>query len=140
MLELYERIRKRRKELGMTQAELAQKLGYRSRSSIQKIEKGENDIPQSKIVAFAEALNTTPENLMGWNSPKTNTKTASDEHIELVDGYDSLPDEGKILVMGMIRQLKSSKKSSRQSSLKNSSVKITNNLKNTNGNNYVNNF
>ena len=49
MLELFKRIKSRREELGLTQDELARKLGYKSRSSIQKIEKGENDIPQSKI-------------------------------------------------------------------------------------------
>ena len=66
MLELYKRIKSRREELHMSQDELAKKLGYKSRSSIQKIEKGENDIPQSKIKAFANALITTPEYLMGW--------------------------------------------------------------------------
>lgn len=67
MSELYRRIRARREELGMSQEELANKLGYKSRSSINKIEKGENDIPQSKIVSFAKALRTTPEFLMGWD-------------------------------------------------------------------------
>ncbi len=67
MSELYRRIRARREELGMSQEELANKLGYKSRSSINKIEKGENDIPQSKIVSFAKALQTTPEFLMGWD-------------------------------------------------------------------------
>lgn len=66
MLEIYKRIRSRREELGISQEELAKRLGYKSRSSINKIEKGENDIPQSKIVAFARALQTTPEHLMGW--------------------------------------------------------------------------
>lgn len=68
MLQLYKRIKARREELNMSQDELAQKLGYKSRSSINKIEKGENDIPQSKIVAFAQALETTPEELMGWSA------------------------------------------------------------------------
>ena len=66
MLEIYKRIRTRREELGISQEELAKRIGYKSRSSINKIEKGENDIPQSKIVAFAKALQTTPERLMGW--------------------------------------------------------------------------
>ena len=66
MLEIYKRIRARREELGISQEELAKRMGYKSRSSINKIEKGENDIPQSKIVAFAQALRTTPEALMGW--------------------------------------------------------------------------
>ena len=49
---LYDRIRQRRIELNLSQDELATKLGYRSRSTIAKIESGANDIPQSKIVAF----------------------------------------------------------------------------------------
>lgn len=66
-MEFGKRIKKRREELGMSQESLAQKLGYKSRSSINKIELGLNDISQSKIVAFAKALHTTPEYLMGWS-------------------------------------------------------------------------
>ena len=51
-------IRKRREELGMTQEELAKKLNYKSKSTINKIEAGINDITQSKVVAFADALET----------------------------------------------------------------------------------
>ena len=64
-MDLYENIKKRRIELGMTQEDLAKKIGYRSTSTIAKIERGVNDIPQSKIKAFAEALNVTPGELMG---------------------------------------------------------------------------
>ena len=67
-MELYKNIRSRRIALKMTQQELAQKLGYKSTSTIAKIESGENDIPQAKIAAFAEALNTTPAALMGINN------------------------------------------------------------------------
>lgn len=66
-MEFGKRIKKRREELGLSQDALAQKLGYKSRSSINKIELGLNDISQSKIVAFAKALHTTPEYLMGWS-------------------------------------------------------------------------
>ena len=66
MSNIYENIRTRREQLGMSQEDLARKMGYKSRSSINKIESGENDIPQSKIEAFAKALNTTPAYLMGW--------------------------------------------------------------------------
>ena len=67
-MELYKNIRSRRITLKMTQQELAQKLGYKSTSTIAKIESGENDIPQAKLAAFAEALNTTPAALMGLNN------------------------------------------------------------------------
>ena len=62
-------LRSLRQNRGLTQEELAKRMGYKSRSSINKIEKGENDIPQSKIIAFAQALGTTPEALMGWDTP-----------------------------------------------------------------------
>lgn len=65
-MDLYKRIRTKRLELKMSQDELAKKTGYTSRSSINKIESGQVDLPQSKIIAFAKALNTTPAYLMGW--------------------------------------------------------------------------
>lgn len=66
MSKLGERIKKQRLAVHLTQEELANKLGYKSKSSINKIENGENDLPQSKISSFADALNTTPAYLMGW--------------------------------------------------------------------------
>ena len=69
-MSLYDRIRIRREALGMSQEELAFKLGYKSRSSINKIELGKADISQSKIKAFADALDTTVAYLMGWDVPE----------------------------------------------------------------------
>ena len=65
MLQLYENIRKRREELGLTQTELAHLVGYKSKSAIARIENGGIDIPASKILALANALNTTPWDLIG---------------------------------------------------------------------------
>lgn len=62
-----ERIKQRRDELKMSQEELATKLGYKSRSSINKIELGQQNLTQSKIAAIAKALETTPSYIMGWN-------------------------------------------------------------------------
>lgn len=61
-----ERIRDRRIALDMTQEELAVKMGYKSKTSINKIEMGINDIPLSKVSEFASALLTTPAYLMEW--------------------------------------------------------------------------
>lgn len=65
-MELYDRIRQLRISRGMSQEELAKRLGYKSRASINKIELGKCDIAQSKIVAFAKVLGTSPAYLMGW--------------------------------------------------------------------------
>lgn len=66
MTTIGERIKKRREELNMTQAELARILGYKSRTSVYKMELGERGLPQKKIKQIAEALHTTPEYIMGW--------------------------------------------------------------------------
>ena len=65
MLELYRNIKRIREERGMSQDELARLVGFKSRSSISKIEMGVNDITQSKLVAIANALRVTPSELMG---------------------------------------------------------------------------
>lgn len=61
-----ERIKSRRLELKMTQEGLANKLGYKSKTSINKIELGVQYPPQKKIAEFARALETDPAVLMGW--------------------------------------------------------------------------
>ena len=60
-----QRIKERREALGISQADLAYKCGYTSRTSIAKIESGTVDLPQSKIVALADALYVSPAYLMG---------------------------------------------------------------------------
>ncbi len=87
------RIKSRRQELGMTQQELATKLGYKSRSTINKVEEGINDLTQTAVVKYAKVLNTTPAYLMGW------------EEEESVQLYRALSFENKEAVDAMIRRL-----------------------------------
>lgn len=70
--EMGERIRDQRIKLGISQIELAKKIGYSNRSSLIKLEKGEIDPSQSKMISLAKALNTTPGYLMGWDDEKKN--------------------------------------------------------------------
>lgn len=60
-------IKKRRFELRMSQKELADAMGYKTRSTIAKIEAGENDVSQKKLQRFAEVLDTTAEALITGN-------------------------------------------------------------------------
>ena len=91
-----EKIRQRRIELNMSQEELAKKAGYKSRSSINKIELGINDVTQSKVVAFAKALQTTTAYLMGWEDPNFDSPTITDDTTifpvigEIAAGYDKI--------------------------------------------------
>ncbi len=61
-------IKARRIELGMSQTELAKKVGYTadsSKSTIAKIEQGLRDVSRSKIPLFAEALHLSIAELLG---------------------------------------------------------------------------
>ena len=61
---LGENIKRARKKAQISQDELAKRLGYKSRSTIAKIESGENDLTQKKVAAFAKALNVSIDFLM----------------------------------------------------------------------------
>ena len=88
-----ERVKARREQLGLSQDELAKKLGYKSRSSINKIESDSRNLTQSKIKAIADALDTTPSYIMGW-----------DEEIDIFSfpNIEPLPSTTKIPLIGTI--------------------------------------
>jgi transcriptional regulator with XRE-family HTH domain len=73
MMTIGERIKERRIELGLSQDELAKRVGYKSRSSINKIETSRS-LPASKITLMARALDTTESSLMGWDEPRLDAK------------------------------------------------------------------
>ena len=60
------RIKTRRTELGYTQEDLAKKMGYKNRSTVNKIEKSDN-LPLRKVGELAKILQVTPSYLMGWD-------------------------------------------------------------------------
>ena len=92
MLNLYKNIKNRRNALHLTQTDLANKLGYADKSMIAKIEKGQIDLPQSKIFAFAKALDTTPSELMGLDGISINTLTLTNpKEIQLIENYRTSP-------------------------------------------------
>ena len=61
-------IKKRRVQLCLSQTELANKLGFKSKASISRIELGVQSLPQNKILEMAKALDVSPEYLMGWRN------------------------------------------------------------------------
>ena len=83
------KILERRTALNMSQDELAQKVGYKDRSSIAKIESGERDIRQKKLIEFAKALDTTPQWLMGYEE-KTNISAVYKKNIRMVPVFESV--------------------------------------------------
>ena len=61
-----QRIKQVREALGMTQAELARRMGYSARSTINRIENGSQAFPMKKLDKFAEVLDITPAFLAGF--------------------------------------------------------------------------
>ena len=70
MNELGKKIKQRREELGLSQDELARMLGYKHKSSINKIELGAADVPRAKVPAFAKALGMTAIEVSGWTEER----------------------------------------------------------------------
>lgn len=96
MLVLYTNIRERRKELKMTQTQLAELVGYTDKTMISKIESGSVDLGQTKIMAIAKALRTTPKELMGWTDPLEASTALRPDETELLTSYNKLNDAGKV--------------------------------------------
>lgn len=59
------RIKSLREEKKISQSTLAELVGYKDKTAIAKVEAGKVDLPQSKISAFAKALNSTTSFLFG---------------------------------------------------------------------------
>lgn len=68
------RIRNRRISLGISQEELASRMGLKSKSTICKIERGEDNLTADSVKKYAKALNVTPEWLYG-NEDANGNKT-----------------------------------------------------------------
>lgn len=105
-----------RKRLGWTQEELAHKVGYKSKSTINKIEMGSRDLPQRKIKLFADALGVTPAYLMGWgdgdlqegNDKKekpSDVEGLSENHIKLIEFAKSVPEDKAEMILRVMRSI-----------------------------------
>lgn len=80
-----QRIKEKRIELGLSQDELAKKCGYKSRSSINKIELA-RDLPLRKIEVMAKALGVSPGYLMGWVID-TKPTDSEERHLKRTTAY-----------------------------------------------------
>ena len=110
-LSIGERIKRRRESLGLTQDDVARLVGYKSRSSINKLELS-RDIPSNKIEKLASALATTPGYLMGWtDNPSVstseyvastgNTRFSSDNVV--LDIGDSESEDPKVSIFNLTK-------------------------------------
>lgn len=78
MANIGQRIKSRRKELNISADELAKRLG-KDRSTIYRYEKGDiENLPLDILEPIADALETTPAYLMGWEKVQKNNDILSD--------------------------------------------------------------
>lgn len=97
-----DRIKRKREELGISQDELAKRLGYKSRSSINKIELGLQNLNQSKIKAIADALQTTPAFIMGWETEEAPPQSGS-EISKISEIFTQLSNENRSKILELSR-------------------------------------
>lgn len=96
-IDIGEKIKQRRLELGWSQQELADRMGYTSKSTITRIEKGINDVAQKNIEKFAKVLNVSVAYLMDWDEDDSDDLLR--KHL---DYYVRLSDDNKGLVDSLI--------------------------------------
>ena len=112
MSNLGQRIADLRKSQGMTQEELAHRIGYKSKSAINKIELGGRDLPQKKIAAIARALGVSPAVLMGWSEDKPEETGAlaaefllDPDLVAMAPDFLSLDAADRAMVMNLVSSL-----------------------------------
>lgn len=66
-----DRIKNRREELGLTQTDLAKRMGYSTKTTISRIESAGDNVSRKTIERVAEALNVKPRTLMGWDEEES---------------------------------------------------------------------
>ena len=107
-MKIGEKIKLRRIEKGLSLQELAERMGYANKSSIARIESGVIDPPQSKVVKFASALDTSVADLMGWTEeekPTVEDDELSENIKMLVDFAKSVPDDKVELVLKVMKSI-----------------------------------
>ena len=93
-----------RKELSLSQRELAEKLGITQRS-LGTYEVSRNSLPISLLPVFAQFFNISVEDLL--NQPKKNIdgRTRSARILKSLDALETMPEKDQILVLSMIDSL-----------------------------------
>lgn len=92
-------VRERRLALKLSQQQLAERAGYSDKSAISLVEAGKVDVPYSKIIQLAAALDTTPSYLMGWDK-EDDDATISDR---LLTRYRELDDLDQAMVRRLLK-------------------------------------
>ena len=84
-----QRIAKFRQEKNLSQEELAHLLGYKSRSTINKIETGQREVPRKMIAKLSVILNVSPLDILFENEKKP---SPNDKREALAEFVENMPE------------------------------------------------
>lgn len=103
-----ERIAELRKQRNWSQEELALKAGFKSKSTISKIENGTRELTRNKIIAFATVFGVSPSYLMtGEENLSSNKNATTPMQQRLIDELNNLNEEQQNqLILGILAELK----------------------------------
>jgi transcriptional regulator with XRE-family HTH domain len=110
-MEIGEKIKQRRMQLGWSQRDLASRMGYTNNSTIAKIEQGKVDVSQARVVQFSKVLGVTIAWLMDWEEeekkndqlvPLVTRLRRDDKFMEAVQMLDTLSPQQFDAVMQML--------------------------------------
>ena len=110
-MDIGERIKARREELGISQRSLAKRLGYSDHTTITRTEAGKVDLPLSRVAQFAEALRVSPAYLMGWEDEPEDLGALAAEVLKdpallkLVQGFRELSAADRATVSALVASL-----------------------------------
>lgn len=106
-MEIGEKIRKRRMELGWSQRDLAAKMGYTNNSTIAKIETGKTEVTQSRVIQFSKVLNVPIAYLIdsdeGTKKSSTDARSLTEKEFLWLDLFRSFPESKQDEVIERIR-------------------------------------
>ena len=100
-----ERMKKRRKELGLSAERVAEKLGV-SPATIYRYEKGDIDkVPGDLLEPIAKILCTTPAFLMGWEEKEAADETGSlsEDELQMLERYRNTSPEKRAAIMALLK-------------------------------------
>ena len=109
-MNLAEKVKHRREELGLSQEQLALRMGYNSRTSINKIENG-RPCSQKIIARLADALNVSIPYLMGWEDEEKEKPTIpeddglSEKRKALIEFAKSVPEDKADLILKVMQSI-----------------------------------
>ena len=105
-MQIGQKIRQRRTELGWTQRELASRMGYTHHSTLARIETGQVDVSQKRIEQFSKVLDISIAELMGWEEEKpVETDELSENAKKLIEFVKTVPEDKAELVLRVLRSI-----------------------------------